>query len=232
VRFPSSYRQMLRHSLTAVLPRRFFLTRGPAAGASVALTFDDGPHPEHTARLLDRLGEQQVSATFFLIGEQAKRYPDLVRRMAAEGHVVGNHSYYCHSGPPKLRSFRETADDIRRTRDLLADILGTLVRLYRPPYGKLTARLACWLWRSGYTIALWNVDPKDYACVSTDEERSWFARHSFAAGDVVLMHDNHPHAAAVLPDLVSILRRRQLTPVSLAAWVAPYARSAQIEMRS
>jgi glycosyltransferase involved in cell wall biosynthesis/peptidoglycan/xylan/chitin deacetylase (PgdA/CDA1 family) len=218
----SAWRQFLRRGMTAVMPRRLFLSRGPAAEASVALTFDDGPHPEHTARLLDILGELQWLATFFVIGEQAKRYPHLVQRMAAEGHVIGSHSYYCHNGPPKPRPFRETVEDIRQTRDLLTDILGVPVRLFRPPYGKLTARLAWWLWRSGYTIALWNVDPKDYACVSADEVRSWFARHPWTAGDVVLMHDNHPYAAAVLPDLAAALRRQQLTPVSLAAWVKPY----------
>lgn len=218
---PSLWRQMLRRSMTAVLPRRFFLTRGPASSASVALTFDDGPHPEHTARLLDVLREHQVPATFFVIGEQARRYPELVRRMAAEGHVVASHAYYCHEGLPKPSSFRELTDDIRRTNDVLADILAVRVRLFRPPYGKLTAPIAWWLWRSGYTIALWNADPKDYACASADEVRDWFAAHPIAAGDLVLMHDNHPHAAAIVPDLVTTVRQRGYRLASLADWVSP-----------
>jgi glycosyltransferase involved in cell wall biosynthesis/peptidoglycan/xylan/chitin deacetylase (PgdA/CDA1 family) len=218
-----TWRQLLRRAMSAALPRRLFLTRGPAAGASIALTFDDGPHPEHTARLLDILREHRASATFFVIGEQAKRYPNLVRRMAAEGHVVANHSYYNHPGAPESRSFKEWTDDIRRTSDLLADILGNPIRLFRPPHGKLTARGVWWLWRSGYTIALWNVDPKDYACASADEVRSWFAGHPFFAGDLVLMHDNHPHAAMVVPDLVAAVRRCQFSLTSLADWILPYA---------
>jgi peptidoglycan/xylan/chitin deacetylase (PgdA/CDA1 family) len=208
--------------MTAVLPRNLFLTRGPSVSASVALTFDDGPHPEHTARLLDALRACQASATFFVIGEQAQRYPDLVRRMAAEGHVVANHTYYNHPGAPVPRSFQELIDDIRRTNDLLTDILGAPVRLFRPPHGKLTARIAWWLWRSGYTIALWNADPKDYACASADDVRSWFASHPIVAGDVVLMHDTHPHAAAAVPDLVTTVRQRGLRLAALTDWLFPH----------
>jgi glycosyltransferase involved in cell wall biosynthesis/peptidoglycan/xylan/chitin deacetylase (PgdA/CDA1 family) len=218
---PSPWRQLLRRSMTAVLPRRLFLTRGPSAGASVALTFDDGPHPEHTARLLDVLRECQAPATFFVIGEQARRYPDLVRRMVAEGHVVANHTYYNHPGAPVPRSFQELTDDIRRTNDLLADILGAPVRLFRPPHGKLTARIAWWLWRSGYTIALWNADPKDYTCASADEVRSWFTSHPIAVGDVVVMHDTHPHAATIVPELVTTVRQRGFRLTSLADWLSP-----------
>src|SRR3954470_18425756 len=86
-----TWRQALRGLLAALLPSRLFLVRGRAGSGCVYLTFDDGPHPEYTPHLLDRLKEAGVCATFFVIGRVAERYPDVVRRIAAEGHVVANH---------------------------------------------------------------------------------------------------------------------------------------------
>src|SRR5204863_8624195 len=90
---PRWSRQFIRAGFIATLPRRLLLARGPSGSASVCLTFDDGPHPHHTPRLLDLLKDQRVTATFFVIGRWAARYPELVRRIAAEGHLVGNHTF-------------------------------------------------------------------------------------------------------------------------------------------
>src|SRR5436305_246824 len=86
-------RQVCRYGLAAMLPRRVYLTHGPRRGREMCLTFDDGPHPDLTPRLLDLLADLQVRATFFLIGQEAEKYPEIVRRIAAEGHTVGNHTY-------------------------------------------------------------------------------------------------------------------------------------------
>ena len=76
-----------------VLPKRLFMTHGPARGGGVCLTFDDGPHPEYTPRLLDLLSASEVRATFFLVGQEAERFPGIVRRIADAGHLVGNHTF-------------------------------------------------------------------------------------------------------------------------------------------
>src|SRR5262249_55671830 len=91
---PFGIRQHMRGVMAAVLPHRLFLVRGKPRTNSVSLTFDDGPHPEHTPRLLDLLKKHEIKATFFVVGRQAERYPDLVRRMADEGHDVANHSFF------------------------------------------------------------------------------------------------------------------------------------------
>jgi peptidoglycan/xylan/chitin deacetylase (PgdA/CDA1 family)/glycosyltransferase involved in cell wall biosynthesis len=215
---PSAWspRQLLRRALTALLPRRRFLTRGPAESGSVCLTFDDGPHPEHTPRLLDGLRRQGVRATFFVVGRQAERYPELVRRIAAEGHTLGHHSY-SHSEPGQT-SARQLLDEVRRTRDLLAGLTGTPPVLFRPPKGSLTARKLWGLWRAGQTVVLWNVDPKDYARRAAGEVRDWFRRRPLNGGDLVLMHDNHPHAAEVVPGLVEDAHGRGLTFSQLPEW--------------
>jgi peptidoglycan/xylan/chitin deacetylase (PgdA/CDA1 family) len=198
------------------------LSHGPATGNTLALSFDDGPHPEHTPRLLDTLRDQGVQATFFVIGEHALRHPDLIRRMAAEGHIVGNHTYRPHQGSPLPMSFGQVKDEIQETGAVLTRILGHApVPLFRPPFGRLTARVFWWLVKSGYTTVLWNVDPKDYACKCSEDVRAWFAGRPMSAGDVVLMHDNHPHAASIMPDLISSVREQGLKFVPLSDWVFP-----------
>src|SRR5262245_39293632 len=130
----SAFRQLARRGLEAMLPRRLFLVRGARSVGSVCLTFDDGPHPEHTPKLLDFLRQEKIPATFFLIGREAEKYPDLVRRMAVDGHSVGSHSY-SHRKRSDL-SQREMVDEVVRGRDVLAEILGSSSALFRPPQGK------------------------------------------------------------------------------------------------
>jgi peptidoglycan/xylan/chitin deacetylase (PgdA/CDA1 family) len=211
----SAWRQFLRRTLTALLPSKLFLVRGAARTRSVCLTFDDGPHPEHTPRLLDALRAAGVSATFFVIGKNAAQYPDLVRRMADEGHVVANHSY-THTRRDLLGG-REVIEEVRRTRDLLRSLLGSASRFFRPPNGKVRAADLLRLWLDGQTVVLWSVDPKDFACRSAGEVRDWFEAHPLRGGDVVLLHDNVPHAAAALPDLVRSVREQGLDFAPLMA---------------
>jgi peptidoglycan/xylan/chitin deacetylase (PgdA/CDA1 family)/glycosyltransferase involved in cell wall biosynthesis len=217
VQSPSWWRQRLRGLMTTVLPRRLFLVRGPQRCDSVCLTFDDGPHPEHTSRLLDTLKQLGARATFFIIGRNAQRYPDLLRRMAVEGHAIGNHSY--SHGEPQRTSARELVEEARQTADLVAKIVGQGTRLFRPPHGKLTAAKAWRLWRTKQTIVLWNVDPKDFACKSAEELRTRFESSPLKGGDVVLLHDNHPWAAAVLPDVIAASRRRGLRFTTVTEWL-------------
>ena len=105
-----------------------------AAGRVVALTFDDGPDPEQTPRVLDTLRAHGVRATFFLIGSKAELHPEIVRRMAAEGHAIGIHTWSHTPGFPMLRSGAMAAD-ILRCRESLREITGVETDLFRPPSG-------------------------------------------------------------------------------------------------
>jgi peptidoglycan-N-acetylglucosamine deacetylase len=120
----------------------FFLpviSRGRRAGRAVALTFDDGPDPEVTPRLLEILGRHRIQATFFVAGIKAERYPALVREILQRGHDVGNHSYR-HDPLLVLRSRARLADEIARTQDLLASF-GIRPLAFRPPVGVTNPRL-------------------------------------------------------------------------------------------
>lgn len=220
---PWSWRQQLRRGLASLLPRSRFLVRGPAGSNSICLTFDDGPHPEYTPALLETLRSHEVTATFFVVGRLVERYPDLVRRIAAEGHVVGNHSYL-HAHLCQMSS-REALHGILRTQGLLTQLLGQAPTLYRPPRGKVSALHMLGLWRHGLSVTLWNVDPRDYACGSVDELRQWFRQHPLQGSDIVLFHDRLPYAGAVLPDLIRTSRERGLTFAPVSTWTGCSGRS-------
>ncbi len=186
--------------MASSLPRGLIVVNGPADRGLVWVTFDDGPDPEHTPRLLEALKLNKVCATFFLVGMKAQRYPDLARRIAEEGHSIGSHTYHHHSLVGLSRP--ALLEEVGRTAELLQCVLRRPVSLFRPPHGKLSAASMWHLWRSGQRVILWNSDPKDYAMTSAAELAGWLRRHPFQAGDIVLLHDNHPYAAAALPEAI------------------------------
>ncbi len=222
-RGPVRYRELLYRAIAAIAPRRRFLRDGPAGCNSVSLTFDDGPHPEHTPRLLDALGEHGVAATFFVIGRRARRYSGLLRRIASEGHEVGNHTF-SHPAPERL-SARRLLAEVRHTDSLLADILGRETVLFRPPYGRVSAPQLLGLWRAGKAVVLWDADPKDFARGSAEEVREWFRGRPLRGGSLVLLHDDRPHAGAVLPHLVALARARGLSFTTVGMWAGCLSRS-------
>jgi len=214
---PSSLRQFVRHSMARTLPRRLFMTSGPPHSRSVALTFDDGPDPAHTPAVLDRLRALGVRATFFLIGGKAEAHPALVERIAAEGHEIGHHSY-AHTPPPETSALT-LVREARRTSALLERLLGKRPSLYRPPFGKLTPGKLVGMWALGQTVVLWNRDPKDFARGAVDPIRRWFETEPLAGGDIVLLHDVHPHIAPALDAVVERAARLGLGLGTPTEWL-------------
>ena len=198
---------MARRAILSCAPRRLLLHRVPGSNA-VHLTFDDGPHPEYTPRILDILANHHAQATFFVVGQQCEKYPEIVRRIAEEGHAIGNHTYSHVNANEVTPAVWE--QEIRRADDVLRATVGRHATLVRPPYGKLRVGSLVGLWRAKQTIVLWNVDPKDYACRDADELRGWFECRPIEAGDIVLLHDVHPWAPAVLDELILSTQQRQL----------------------
>ncbi len=202
-----SPRQLARRALVGCLPRSRFLESLPGTDA-IYLTFDDGPHPEYTPRVLDALQEHGARATFFLIGRECERYPEIVRRIADEGHAIGNHTY-SHVSAGDVTS-AEWQKDVSRADDALREIIGSETVLFRPPYGKLGMGGMLGMWRQNRTVVLWNVDPKDFACQNVEALRNWFAMHPVEAGDIVLLHDANPFAPVILSELIELAKRRHI----------------------
>jgi len=202
------WRQVVKRGLERAVPARLFITHARPQSGAVHLTFDDGPHPQHTPALLDQLHALGVRATFFVIGANAERHPEIIRRMANEGHVIGSHSF-SHSDPGQV-SAADLMHEIERTSAVLEPLLGEAPRLFRPPLGAVTAAKLARLWAAGQKVVLWNVDPRDYALARAEELSDWFESYPLAAGDLVLLHDTVPHARAALPGLVASVRARGL----------------------
>ena len=127
----------------------------------IAMTFDDGPSSANTPRLLEILKQRNIKATFFLIGQNVASNPDIVRRILADGHEVGNHSW-THPQLSKLSDDRVTTE-INKTQDAIKEASGFTPTLLRPPYGAITARQREWIESQfGLSIILWSVDPFDW----------------------------------------------------------------------
>lgn len=189
--------------------------RGSAAGGSIYLTFDDGPDRQWTPRLLDLLAETAVPATFFLIGRQASHYPELLRRMIALGHEVGNHTW-SHRHPWTMTT-RTARREVRDGATALADILGRQPTSFRPPHGRQRRCMIDEAKATGQTVILWSLSAVDWGPLGS--ARGIAHRLNTAqAGDIVLMHDggqgiNHPgELAKALPEFLASLSRRGLVP--------------------
>jgi peptidoglycan/xylan/chitin deacetylase (PgdA/CDA1 family) len=185
--------------------------RGPRTPRRLALTFDDGPDPEWTPRVLDALGTAGVRGTFFLVGERAERVPGLVRRIAAEGHEIGNHSWSHRSlwlcGP------RATAREIGRAHDGLAALAGAPPRHFRPPWGMVNAAMFSALRRVGERCVFWSIQPEGRRPVPAERQVARVLGRAHP-GAIVDLHDAEGTPAAparllhVLPALLAGLRER------------------------
>ncbi len=156
----------------------------PGGAREVALTFDDGPSP-FTAQILDSLRAHRIQATFFLCGENSERYPDLVRRIQAEGHEIGNHTY---SHPYLTFAGRaRIAREIDRTQEVLERLSGRRPRLFRPPFGVRWFPLWSVLRERGMTMVLWSVRGYDGRLAPRDITRRILERAH--PGAIILLHD-------------------------------------------
>ncbi len=187
----------------------------------VALTFDDGPHPQATAAILDALAVRQSSATFFVIGANVRRWPDLVRRAHEAGHVIASHSYdHAWSGMWRGQAYWE--DQLQRTIDAVAGVIGRRPALFRPPMGFKQPRLAAAARRHHQHIVTWTRRALDGRPTSPDRIVARLASHA-RPGDILALHDgiepHHPRrlgpAAAALPPLLHALSRRRLALTTL-----------------
>lgn len=187
----------------------------PAEAGRVYLTFDDGPDPQWTPRILDILAEAAVPATFFLVGRLAVRHPALVRRLTAEGHSAGNHTW-SHRHPwtvPSSKARREVHDGAAA----IAGIIGRAPKFFRPPHGRLRRCMIEEAERGDQTLVLWNRSAVDWGPLGS-ARRIANRLCAAGAGDIVLMHDggrgiNHPEELVkVLPAFLSDLGRRGVVP--------------------
>ena len=168
----------------------------------IALTFDDGPRRSTMGPLLDGLAQRGVPATFFLIGEQVPGNEDIVRRMEAEGHQIGIHTYD-HKCLTALNAADFSAQ-VDRSRQLLGEILGRENFLLRPPYGMVDAGVER---RAGSAIILWSIDPEDWKDRNAQREAGLILSQA-RDGSIILMHDIFPESVDAALQVVDALHQQ------------------------
>lgn len=149
----------------------------------IAITFDDGPHPQYTEQLLDGLKERGVHATFFVTGEHASLHPDIIRRMYEEGHLIGNHTYsHMQLRNNNREQFKE---ELIKTNEIITEITGEDVVYVRPPYGSWDKKFETEL---NMFPVLWTIDPLDWCSHNADCITSKILARA-GENDIILMHD-------------------------------------------
>ncbi|WP_232790457.1 polysaccharide deacetylase family protein [Pelagovum pacificum] len=173
---------------------------------TVAMTFDDGPHPTLTPQLLNILRQRNIKATFFLIGNRVVRWPEIVRRIAAEGHEIGNHSW----SHPFLdrRSDQNVMAEIDATTNAIYQITGRPPVTFRPPYGAFSRRQRSMLHESRrLPTVLWSVDPQDWRRPGANVVANRIVS-GCRPGAIILSHDIHAGTIAAMPATLDALRQR------------------------
>ncbi|MHA0858004.1 polysaccharide deacetylase family protein [Paenibacillus sp. CMAA1364] len=186
------------------------LTKGPKQ-RRIALTFDDVPDPRFTSDVLDILSKYHVKATFFIVGQRAKKHPELVRRIHREGHAIGNHSYN-HPLFTKI-SMDSYKKQILHTEQIIDQLIHYKPKLIRPPYGEITEEQLKWAKKQGYKIVNWNVDSLDWKGLNKEEVMKNILTH-VGPGSIILQHAGGGVGADLngtvqaLPEVIKELTRK------------------------
>jgi len=200
------------------LPAKHAYNSCAVPGRQIAITFDDGPHPELTPKLLDLLKERGIKATFYVIGKNAAAHPEIVRRMVEEGHEVGNHSYN-HPALNKLSAARVKSEMDDTTAAIIA-AAGVRPKTMRPPYGATNAALNRRLDEDfGMKVIMWDVDPLDWKYRSAPRVTSQILENT-KAGSIVLAHDIHASTVAAMPATLDGLKSKGFEFVTVSELIA------------
>lgn len=202
-----------RHLYQSVM-RELLITRGNPGTGAVYLTFDDGPHPKYSGKILDALGSTGAKATFFLSGEELRKYPEFGSRYIREGHAVGNHGYrhkrdrYTDRKSVDLE-YRETQVEIEKT-------CGVAAVYFRPPYGILNPAIVRFSKGSRVPVVLWSIDSHDDR--SKNSATILSALDAVGPGDIVLFHEDCAQTAEILEEWTARGAESGMRFASLCDW--------------
>ena len=200
----------------SVLSAQFFIPvkwHGDRGSNKIAITFDDGPIPVMTERILDVLDEHKVPAAFFCIGNRVNDYPMLTKRIFDSGHLVGNHSYW-HGAMFDLQSVEKISRELVATDAAIQKVIQKKPAFFRPPYGVTNPMVAKAIKKGGYKTIGWSIRSFDSVAKNSHAllER---VTHSLKGGDVILFHDYSPATLEILPEFLEYVTRAGLKIVRL-----------------
>lgn len=182
--------------------RGYILFKGNSKSNSIALTFDDGPHAVHTKDILSILKKENVKATFFVVGREAEKYPELLKKISEEGHQIGNHSY------SHKKSGKGCISEVEKSGKIIREIIGNVPKIYRPPWGKVGIGLLLYSIFKNNRMVLWSFDSKDYIIKDADELKNFCKNSKIESGDIILLHEDYDHTKKALQDIIFNLKQR------------------------
>ena len=171
----------------AILARRGTIYRVKTDKKRVLLTFDDGPSPVWTPKILDELKKENINAVFFMIGHHVRKYPDIARRVADEGHTIGNHGY-AHS-VMFYYTPAEIEEEIKYTEHVIKEITGQTTKYFRPPKAWLRRKIKRKVKSMGYETVLWSLNSKDWVSFNHKLIVNYISKN-IKNGDILLFHDS------------------------------------------
>lgn len=188
----------------------FMKTYWKGEPGKIAITFDDGPHAEHTPRVLDVLREANVKGTFFCTGENASANPLLLKEMVEAGHVVGNHTQkhaYVFNKAAARRQLTEGQDSI-------AEVIGKKPRYFRPPFGVMTPEIASVVKENGSVVVGWDLRSRD-GTTHSKEAIVNRVKGRLKSSSILLFHDTNPVTAEALQEVIHLCKQSGMEIVSL-----------------
>ncbi|OGS21360.1 MAG: hypothetical protein A2252_08835 [Elusimicrobia bacterium RIFOXYA2_FULL_39_19] len=181
---------------------------------SIALTFDDGPYPEYTQKLLNILENENVKATFFVIGRHSKKNPLLMQLIASRGHEFGGHTYN-HQNINKI-SKQKLLAEMQDTQNIIEQTTGKKTSLFRPPGGKYNKKSLNFISEAGYTTVLWSILPKDCEISTTKEDLIATVLKNPKNNDIILLHIGTRVTLEALPEIICSLRLKGFKFVTIS----------------
>lgn len=179
----------------------------------VAVTFDDGPHPEFTPKVLKLLKQANARATFFCIGKHIKAYPDIVRQILDDGHRIGNHTY-SHSNGFGFFSTQRVQSELEQTNQVFEQLTGLKLRLYRPAFGVTNPNIKKAIQRLGLISIGWSKRSLDTTKLSKQAVLNRIT-NGLKPGDVILLHDTSQKTVDTLEQLLLFLQKQNMKSVSI-----------------
>jgi peptidoglycan/xylan/chitin deacetylase (PgdA/CDA1 family) len=179
---------------------------------AIAITFDDGPH-EKTSEVLDVLSKFKAKGTFFCIGQQIEKHPEILKRIIAEGHVVGNHSY-SHSNKNGFFSTQKIVSEIEQTNTMIFQFINNKPKLYRPPFGVTNPNIARAVAKTNQVIIGWNIRSLD-TVIENENTILERIKNKVKPGAIILLHDTSAKTVSVLEQLLLFLQSESYEMVTV-----------------
>ncbi|MFA5014853.1 MAG: polysaccharide deacetylase family protein [Actinomycetota bacterium] len=204
------FKKEIEKLLSLSIFKRWVIYRGIGKLCSnrIALTFDDGPNPEYTPKILDILNQYKIKGTFFLVGTEVEKYQDLAKRIINEGHCIGNHTYSHRSF--KQLSRVEIKKEILKTQQVFKDVLEYKTRLFRPPFGRLQLSSLAVCVKLNLTTVLYSLDSLDWKKTSKEPILGRLNSNMLKAGNIILLHDDNVITSNILPEIIKGIENRGL----------------------